>query len=145
MTWRLAVALLLLTSLAQARDARFYQKGVLAEMVSVECGYDEKSGKGFAGAVLGTDSGHRKTRQLLCPEYVLRTDKVVYRIRPKEEKSPVLLPVGETAEFRFKKDLMLLRVMELDGKERKYIVVSMKPREDRTPDESARQRPAREE
>jgi hypothetical protein len=36
----------------------------------------------------------------------------------------VLLPVGESAEFRIHKDRLLLRVPEADGKEREYTVVS---------------------
>jgi hypothetical protein len=125
---RIALAVTLTASLAVAKEPRFYQKGVLVEMNSVPCGYDEKAGKGFGGAVLGTDSGHRKTKEMLCPEYVLRTEKVIYRIRPKEEKNPVLLPIGEDAEFRIHKDKMKLRVLELEKKERDYFVVSMQLR-----------------
>jgi len=66
----------------------------------------------------------------LCQEYVLQADRVIYRIRPRDEKHPVLLPVGEQAQFRLQKDKMLLRVEDLDGKEREYIVVSMTPRSD---------------
>jgi len=62
---------------------------------------------------------------MLCQEYVLKTDRVMYRIRPREEKHPVLLPVGERAEFRIKKDKLLLAVPELDGREREYSVTSM--------------------
>jgi len=40
----------------------------------------------------------------------------------------VLLPVGETAQFRIHKDKLLLRVPEADGKEREYFVLSMTPR-----------------
>ena len=54
----------------------------------------------------------------------MRTDRVTYHIRPKEEKHPALLPVGETAQFRMKKDIMVLRVPEADAKEREYLVVS---------------------
>jgi hypothetical protein len=122
---RLLLTLVLLSSAVLAKDGVFYQTGTLAEMTSVECGFDENSGKGFAGMVLGTDSAHKKTRATLCPEYLLRTDRVVYRIRPKEDKHPVLLPVGERAEFRMKKEFMVLRVPEADGKEREYLVVSM--------------------
>ncbi len=57
-------------------------------------------------------------------------DRLIYRIRPKDDKHPALLPVGESAEFRIHKDKMLLRVPESDGKEREYIVVSMTPRAD---------------
>jgi hypothetical protein len=61
---------------------------------------------------------------------VLQADHVTYRIQPKDDKHPVLLPVGETAQFRIHKDKMLLRVPEADGKEREYIVLSMTPRAD---------------
>ncbi len=125
----LALALAMCAA-AHAKDPVFYQKGELVKMESVPCGYDEKSGEGFKGVLLGTDDNHKKTRQALCPEYIVQSEKVEYRIRPKEEKHPVLLPVGEKAEFRMKKDKMLLRVLELDGKEREYIVVSMTPREE---------------
>ena len=51
----------------------------------------------------------------------------LYHIRPRDEKRPALLPVGETARFRMKKDLMVLRVPEGDNKEREYEVVSASP------------------
>jgi hypothetical protein len=99
-------------------------------MESVACGVDENSGKSLAGELIGTDSAHKKTHELLCQEYVLESDKVIYRIRPKDEKHPVLLPVGEKAQFRMEKDKMILRVEDLDDKDRAYTVVSMTPRED---------------
>jgi hypothetical protein len=68
---------------------------------------------------------HSKTRKTFCHEYVLETNRVVYRIRPKEEKHPAILPVGEKAMFRMKKDLMVLKVPEGDDKEREYDVVSI--------------------
>ena len=34
------------------------------------CGVDEKDGKTLAGEMLGTDSGHKKTHELLCQEYI---------------------------------------------------------------------------
>ena len=52
---------------------------------------------------------------------------MVYHIRPREEKHPALLPVGEKALFRLKKDLMVLKVPEGDDKEREYDVVTMLP------------------
>ena len=112
-----------------AKEPKHYQTGTLLQMDSVECGFDENSGKSFAGEVLGTDSAHKKTHALLCQEYVLNTDRVIYRIRPKDDKHPVLLPVGEKAEFRLNKDKMMLRVEDLDDKEREYTVVSMTPRD----------------
>lgn len=113
---------------AQAKDAPAYEKGVLLQMESSTCGYAEKDGKTIAGEILGTDGQHKNTKQVLCQEYVLQTERVTYRIQPKDDKHPVLLPVGETAQFRIHKDKMLLRVPEADGKEREYLVLSMTPR-----------------
>jgi hypothetical protein len=122
----------LCTSLAYAKDRPVTQSGTLLQMDSVECGADQKSGKTFAGEILGTDAAHQKMHTLLCPEYLLQTDRILYRIRPKDEKHPVLLPVGEKAQFRMDKDHMRLRVEDLDDKERDYIVVSMTPRGEAT-------------
>ncbi len=126
----LVLTLLFGTSLGQAKDQKARESGTLLQMDSVECGVDENSGKSFAGEVLGTDSAHKKTHALLCQEYVLQTDRMIYRIRPKDDKHPVLLPVGEKAQFRLEKDKMKLRVEDLDDKERDYLVVSMTPRGD---------------
>ena len=65
---------------------------------------------------------------------MLKTERVIYRIRPRDEKHPVLLPVGERAEFRLKKDKLLLEIPELDAKEREYSVTSMQMV---TPEQSA--------
>ncbi len=126
----LVLTLLFGTSLIQAKDQKARESGTLLQMDSVECGVDENSGKSFAGEVLGTDSAHKKTHALLCQEYVLQTDRMIYRIRPKDDKHPVLLPVGEKAQFRMDKDKMKLRVEDLDDKDRDYLVVSMTPRGD---------------
>lgn len=128
MKGKILLVVLFIACAAQAKERRFYQKGELAEMTSVGCGYDEKGSKSFAGTVLGTDAGHKQTREMLCQEYLLKSERVIYRIRPKEEKHPALLPVGEAAEFRIEKDKMKLRVLEGDGKEREYFVISMTPR-----------------
>jgi len=115
-----------LASVANAREAKQYQSGKVLQMDSVECGLAEKDNKSFAGEMLGTDSANKKTQELLCQEYVLQADKVIYHIRPRDEKHPVLLPIGEEAQFRMEKDKMLLRVAT-DEKERAYVVVSMTP------------------
>lgn len=108
-----------------------YQRGTLLRMDSSSCGTQEKGGKTIAGELIGTDSQNKKTREVLCQEYILQAEHVVYRIRPTDEKHPVLLPIGETAQFRINKDKLILRVPELNDKEREYIVVSMTPREDK--------------
>jgi hypothetical protein len=128
----LAACLLLVgTCAAKEHD---YQKGTLLRMDSTSCGMQEKGSKSVAGELLGTDAQSKKTQEVLCQEYVLQTDRVVYRIRPKDDKHPVLLPIGETAQFRIHKDKLILRVAEGgDDKEREYIVVSMTPRQEASP------------
>lgn len=116
----------------QAKDKPAYERGVLVQMDSASCGFQEKDGKTLMGEIVGTDSQHKKTQQVLCQEYILRTDRVTYRIRPKDDKHPALLQIGETAEFRIHKDKLLLRMIETGDKEREYIVVSMSPRTDVT-------------
>jgi hypothetical protein len=80
----------------------------------------EKDGKSLTGELLGTDSGSKKSQEVLCQEYDSQTDTVLYRLRPQDEKHPVPLPIGTHAQFRLDKDL--------DNKDRKYTVVSMEPR-----------------
>ena len=122
-----ALAILFLAAVAQAKEPRHYQSGKLMKMESVYCGTDQKNGKSLTGELIGTDSAHMKTRDLLCQQYILQTDKLIYSIRPRDEKHPALLPVGEKAQFRIEKDKMLLRVEDMDDKEREYVVVSMVP------------------
>ncbi len=125
---RIALFALLCASFAYARDQRSPLSGTLLQMDSVECGTDQKSGKSLTGEIIGTDSAHQKMHTLLCQEYLLQTDRIIYRIRPKDDKHPALLPVGEKAQFHIEKDHMKLRVEDLDDKEREYVVVSMTPR-----------------
>ncbi len=134
---KLAVLCLCIAGVAAAKE-HDYQKVTLLRMDSSSCGSQEKGDKSVSGEILGTDSQSRKTKDLLCQEYVLQSDHVVYRIRPTDEKHPALLPIGEVAEYRIHKDKLMLRVLEGDGKEREYIVVSMTPRQDKdTPTQSA--------
>lgn len=122
------LASLLLVTMAQAKEPKHFESGKLLKMESVKCGVDEKDGNSLAGEVIGTDSSHRKTRELLCQQYMLEANDLVYTIQPKDDKHPALLPIGETAQFHLSKDKMLLRVEDMDDKERKYIVVSVVPK-----------------
>src|SRR5215467_10063413 len=126
----LAVGLLFASvSICSAKE-HDYQKGKLVRMDSSSCGTSEKGSKTVAGEIFGTDGQHKQTQELLCQEYILQADHVIYRIRPKDDKHPVLLPIGETAQFRINKDKLILRVPEVNDKEHEYIVVLMAPRED---------------
>ena len=130
MKYKSLIGIMLFASVMQGKDIKAHESGTLLQMESVQCGLDENSGKSIAGELLGTDSAHKKTHALLCQEYVVQSEKITYRIRPRDEKHPALLPVGERAQFRMDKDKMKLRVEDMDDKEREYQVVSMKPRSD---------------
>src|SRR5215468_3106681 len=128
--WFALAGCLLLAGICYAKDRDDYQKGTLLKMESSPCGMQEKGGKSITGELIGTDSQSKKTKEVLCQEYVLQAERVIYRIRPTDDKHPVLLPIGETAQFRLHKDRLILKVAEGDGKEREYTVVSMTPRDD---------------
>jgi hypothetical protein len=132
-----AVLIFATTMAVQAKDPPAYEKGVLVRMESSPCGTAERDGKTIAGQIFGTDGQHKSTKQVLCQEYVLQTDRIIYRITPKDDKHPVLLPVGETAQFRIHKDKLVLRVPEADSKEREYFVLSMTPRADLAANQTA--------
>ncbi len=124
---RIFIAAVLLASLAQAKEPKHYQIGTLLQMDSAEWGVDENRRKSVVGELVGTDSAHKKTHALLCQEYLLQSDSVIYRIRPRGEKHPVLLPVGDQAQFCIQKDKVLLQPEDRDQKEREYSAVSMTP------------------
>jgi hypothetical protein len=115
----LVLASILLAATAYAKEPTAYQDGKLLQMDSVQCGTDENAQKG-------------NPHELLCQEYVVQTDQVLYHVRPRDEKHPELLPIGQYAQFRLDKNKMLLHVDGFDGKERQYVVVSIKPRGDST-------------
>jgi hypothetical protein len=117
-----------ITSIAAAKEPKAYQAGKLVQMNSVSCGVEEK------------DSGHKKTHEIRCQEYVVQTERVTYHIRPRDEKHAVLLPVSERAQFRMEKDRMVLRVEDFDNKEREYTVVSIAPRSDSDAAHASQQR-----
>jgi hypothetical protein len=124
-------AVLGLATAAYAKDPKPYQSGKLLQMDSVACGTAEKDNQSLAGEMLGTNSGSKKMQQLLCQEYVLQGEKVVYHIRPRDEKHPMLLAIGGQVQFRIEKDKLKMR-MEDSTKEFEYIVVSMAARTDST-------------
>jgi hypothetical protein len=127
---RLFCVFVCLATAAYAKDSRPYQSGKLIQMNSVHCGTAEKDASSPLSEIIGTDDRNKKSEDVLCQEYVLQADTVVYHIRPRDEKHPELLPVGSTAQFRIEKDKLLLRVDTVDDKDHQYTVVSMTPRTD---------------
>jgi hypothetical protein len=117
-------------SLAGAKNPPSYDKGTLLSMDSSMCGTAEKGSKTVAGELLGTDGEHKNTEQVLCQEYVLQGVRIVYHIRPKDTKHPILLPVGEAVQYRVHQDKMYVLDRENDPKEREYAVISMRVREE---------------
>src|ERR1700733_10749429 len=67
------------------------------------------------------------SNEKLCPQYLFRTDDLEYHIRPKDTKHPIILPIGHEAEFKIKKDEILLKVADGDHKTFAYHVISMEP------------------
>jgi hypothetical protein len=125
-----AASLLPFASTLLAHDPPAYDRGILLSMDSQSCGTTENGGKSVAGELLGTDNEKKTTQQVLCQDYVLQSDKIVYHIRPKDTKHPFLLPVGDSVEFRIRKASLFLRDPETNQKESEYTVISMQPRVD---------------
>lgn len=126
----LAGLVLLVAPAVLAKDVPTYDKGTLLSMDSSSCGTAEKGSKTVAGEILGTDGEHKNTEQVLCQEYVLQGDRIVYHIRPVDTKHPQLLPVGDSIRYRIHKDKMYVLDREGDTKEREYSVISIKVRDD---------------
>jgi hypothetical protein len=128
-----AVAAAGLVSLAApvtaAKDHPIYQSAVLLSMQSAKCGVTQKDGKSITGEILGTDADKRQASDVLCQEYVLQADRVIYHIRPADEKHAALLPVGDEVRFRIQKTKFFVFDPQRDKKERAYTVVSMEPRQ----------------
>ena len=100
------LTIIFIAALACAQEPKAYQEAELVRMESVPCG------------------------SRVCQEYILQTDRTVYRVRPKNEKNSELLPVGERAQFRLSKNKFLLRLQGAteEGREREYIVTSVTAR-----------------
>lgn len=125
-----ALALVFLTpGSAAAKDKKknHAPRGMLEKMQSIPCGVKERGLTSLGALYAGIGVQHVNSNEKLCPQYLLRTDEMDYHIRPLDGKHPVLLPVGQEAEFKIKKDKMYLRVPDGDRKMRKYQVVSMEP------------------
>jgi hypothetical protein len=124
-----AVSVLSIEPTLSAKDP-VYARATLLSMDSQSCGTTENGSKTVAGEILGTGSEKKSTLQVLCQEYVLQSDRIVYHIRPKDAKHPELLPVGETVQYRIEKSSLFLRDAENNQKEHEYVVISMEQRSD---------------
>jgi hypothetical protein len=89
---------------AWAKDA---MQGTLVSENSVACGSEA--------------AGKKQTVQMMCQEYVIRTDTTEYHVRQEKEAHKALLPVNSPVELTLHKDKMKFKV---NGKEYEMLIVS---------------------
>jgi len=123
----LAVVLVAAVPLSAGGKKKDPERAMLEKMEAVPCGAKQKglSGLGSFWASVGITDVH--SNEKLCPQYVLRTDEMDYKIRPMDLKHPEVLPIGHEIVFKIKKDRMMLGVPDGDKKMRAYEVVAMEP------------------
>ena len=123
----LAVVLVAAVPLSAGGKKKDTERAMLEKMEAVPCGAKQKglSGLGSFWASVGVTDVH--SNEKLCPQYVLRTDEMDYKIRPMDLKHPEVLPIGHEIVFKIKKDRMMLGVPDGDKKMRAYEVVAMEP------------------
>jgi len=102
-------------------------RGMVEKMDAVPCGAKQKglAGLGSFWASVGITDVH--STEKLCPQYLIRTDDVDYRVRPMNMKHPVILLIGHEVVFKLKRDRMMVKLPEGDKKMRSYEVVGMEP------------------
>ena len=115
----------------------FTETGKLTQMQAVPCGSRAKGFTGIGGLLATAGLEDVNSKDKLCQEYVLQTSYIEYRIRPVNDKNPVLLPVGEKSRFRIVKNRILLSVPDGDDQTREYLVVGMRPLHDEADSEAA--------
>ena len=93
----------LLSAPAQAKEVS--QTATIVSMNSVPC---------------GTKGGHKKTRELLCHEYVLRSGSTEYHIQQKVGKKTDLLALGQQVTFTIHDDRMRLHATNTSGKSKDF-------------------------
>jgi hypothetical protein len=124
----LALASALPLSANDDKKHKDYQRGMLEKMEAVPCGAKQRGLSGLGTLWASAGVTHVNSDEKLCPQYLLRTDKMDYQIRPLDLKHAVLLPVGTEGEFKLKdKDMLLTMPEGGDRKTRSYEVVSMNP------------------
>ena len=102
-------------------------RGMLEKMEAVPCGAKQRGLTGLGTIWASAGITHVNSDEKLCPQYLLRTDDMDYHIRPTDSKHPVVLPIGQEAEFKIKNDKMFLKTPDGDHKTRTYLVVAMEP------------------
>jgi hypothetical protein len=101
----LLAVLVLVASAALAKDT--VMQGMIVSENSVPCGSEAK--------------GKKQTVELMCQEYVIRTETTEYHVRQQKEEHKTLLPVNAPVELTLNKDKMKFKV---NGKAYEMLVVS---------------------
>jgi hypothetical protein len=108
-----AVALIVVSPLAYAKDPRPYQIGRVSQSKAGPC---------------SAKRSHKT--QSLCQEYTLESENVIYHIRPRDQRHVMALQTGDRAEFRLNKGMILLRTEESGTKERPFVIIFVSPASD---------------
>ena len=101
---------------------------LLLTMVAVLSAVGSAADKEMHGTIIsensvscGSEGKGKKQTELMCQEYVIRTDTTEYHVRQEKESHKALLPVNAPVELTLKKDKMKFKV---EGKEYEMLVVS---------------------
>ena len=87
------------------------QFGTIISENSVPCGSTVEKGK----------KNKQMTVEVLCQEYVVRTETVDYHVRQSKPADKALIPVNTPIEFTLDKDRMKFKA---NGKSYEYLIVS---------------------
>jgi hypothetical protein len=103
-TYLLGAGLLLAAFPAVAKEP---QPGTIISENSVACGSQIKNKK--------------QTTEVLCQEYVVRSETTEYHVRQEKPADKALIPVNTSIEFTLDKDKMKFKA---NGKKYEYVIVS---------------------
>jgi hypothetical protein len=87
------------------------QAGTIVSESSVACGSQQVKNK-------------KETTDVLCQQYVIRTETTEYHVRQEKPADKALIPVNTSVEFTLDKDKMKFKA---NGKKYEYLVVSEGP------------------
>lgn len=136
-----ALALALAVPLNAGPKKKVATRGMPEKMEAVPCGAKQRGLTGL-GSIWASAGTHVNSDEKLCPQYLLRTDDMDYHIQPTDKKHPVVLLIGQEAEYKLKNDKMYLKLPEGDQQTRTYLVVAMQPNNQDTSAQNASSRPS---
>jgi hypothetical protein len=96
-----------LTLAAISAQAKNEMSGTIVSENSVQCGTEDK--------------GKKKSVEMMCQEYVIRTGTTDYHVRQEKEAHKELIPVNAPVELSISKDKMKFKV---NGKGYEMLIVS---------------------